>query len=95
MKSKYNVGQRLSTPSTSRTPVGWHGISLATYLKDLEGLERRPRNTRRSCPILANSIASKLVRTKVFQIKNCMSAQLVAKEVPDFWKVLKAYFVNI
>ena len=56
-------------------------------MNTINNLTGRSRNTCRSCPISANSIASQLVGNVVFQMKDRESARLVAKEVSDIWRI--------
>ena len=53
----------------------------------INNLTGRSRQSRRLCPISANSIASQLVQNGVYKTKDRESARLVSKEVSELWRI--------
>ena len=61
----------------------------------MNNLTGRSRHSPRHCPILADSIASQLVRNGKYESVDRKSSRLVSQEVSDFWRATTPDPVNI
>ena len=73
-------GRKLSTPSTSRTPAARCGEQSTNLLAGLGRFFR-------VCPVLANSIASQLVKNGAHKTSDHETTRLVNKQLSDLWKI--------
>ena len=70
--------------------INFIDISHSSLLSwsSLNRLTGRSRHTSRKCPVSANSISSQAVKNRIFSVRDHESAQLMASEVSDLWRVL-------
>ena len=61
----------------------------------MNNLTGRSRHSPRHCPVLANAIASQLVRNGKYEAVNHKSSRLVFQEVSDLWRATTPDTVNI
>ena len=61
----------------------------------MNNLTGRSRHSPRHCPLLADAIASQLVRNGKYEAVDCKSSRLVSQEVSDLWRATTSDAVNI